>query len=57
MTFTIQYIIYAIYLLLIICIPCLKCFRSESNSETLTWNTRWIFLRKLFTSTASQLFS
>ena len=23
-----------------------ECFRSESNSEPLRWNIRWIFLRK-----------
>ena len=35
----------------------LECFRSESNSEPLRWNIRWIFLRKLLTATARQLFS
>ena len=34
-----------------------ECFRSESNSEPLRWNIRWIFLRKLLTATARQLFS
>ena len=41
------------YPLLNICIP---CFRSESNSELLRWNIRWIFLQKLFTGTTRQLF-
>ena len=25
-----------------------ECFRSDSNSEPLRWNIRWIFLQKLF---------
>ena len=44
---------HAIYPLLSICIP---CFRSESNSELLRWNIRWIFLQKLFTGATRQLF-
>ena len=34
-----------------------ECFRSEWNSEPLRWNTRWNFLRKLFTVAARELFS
>ena len=45
-----------IYCLLSICIPLCECFRSESNSETLRRNIRWIILQKLFTGTVSQLF-
>ena len=33
-----------------------ECFRSESNSETLRWKIRWIFLRKLFTYGRSTIF-
>ena len=48
MTFTTQYIICNMYLLY-------ECFRSDSNSEPLRWNIRWIFLQKLFGGAARQL--
>ena len=33
-----------------------QSFRSESNSEPLRWNIRWIFLRKLFSATTRPFF-